>query len=56
MTRPNLFAAQERGATLTKLGDTLQGLEQHGDFAAMEAAFYNVRRLCYLKEPSFEAF
>jgi IS5 family transposase len=38
MMKPNLFAAQEREAKLTKLGDALQVLERHVDFAAMAAA------------------
>ncbi|MYM33713.1 IS5 family transposase [Duganella sp. FT94W] len=35
MMKPNLFAAQEREAKLTKLGDALQVLERHVDFAAL---------------------
>ena len=35
MMKPNLFAAQEREAKLTKLGDTLQVLERHVDFEAL---------------------
>ncbi|MYM85546.1 hypothetical protein GTP44_27065, partial [Duganella sp. FT50W] len=38
MMKPNLFAAQEREAKLTKLGDTLQVLERHVDFAALADA------------------
>ena len=38
MMKPNLFAAQEREAKLTKLGDALQVLERHVDLAAMAAA------------------
>lgn len=38
MMKPNLFAAQEREAKLTKLGDALQVLERHVDFAALAAA------------------
>ena len=36
--KPNLFAAQEREAKLTKLGDALQVLERHVDFAALASA------------------
>jgi hypothetical protein len=36
--KPNLFAAQEREARLTKLGLALQVLERHVDFAAMAAS------------------
>ena len=38
MMKPNLFAAQEREAKLTKLGDALQVLERHFDFAALASA------------------
>jgi len=38
MMKPNLFAAQEREAKLTKLGDALQVLERHVDFAALASA------------------
>jgi hypothetical protein len=38
MMKPNLFAAQEREAKLTKLGDALQVLERHVNFAALSAA------------------
>jgi len=38
MMKPNLFAAQEREAKLTKLGDALQVLERHVDFAALAGA------------------
>jgi transposase, IS5 family len=38
MMKPNLFAAQEREAKLSKLGDALQVLERHVDFAAMAAS------------------
>src|SRR5471032_424522 len=38
MMKPNLFAALEREAKLTKLGDTLQVLERHVDFAALADA------------------
>ena len=38
MMKPNLFAAQEREAKLTKLGDALQVLERHVDFAALADA------------------
>ena len=37
MMKPNLFAAQEREAKLSKLGDSLQTLERHVDFAALAA-------------------
>lgn len=37
MMKPNLFAAQEREAKLSKLGDSLQVLERHVDFAALAA-------------------
>jgi IS5 family transposase len=37
MMRPSLFAAQERETKLTKLGDTLQVLDRHVDFAALAA-------------------
>jgi hypothetical protein len=33
--KPKLFAAREREAKLTMLGDTLQVLKRHIDFAAM---------------------
>lgn len=36
--KPNLFAAREREAKLTKLGDALQVLERHVDFTALAAA------------------
>ncbi len=42
MTKPNLFAAQEREAKLTKLGDSLQELERLVDFAALADAVDNV--------------
>jgi IS5 family transposase len=35
--RPSLFAAQEREAKRNKLGDTLQVLDRHVDFAALAA-------------------
>lgn len=35
MMKPNLFAAQEREAKLSKLGDSLEVLERHVDFAAL---------------------
>ena len=38
MMKPNLFAAQEREAKLSKLGDSLELLERHVDFAALAAA------------------
>jgi len=38
MIKESLFAAEEREAKLNKLGDTLQLLEQHVDFAALAAA------------------
>jgi IS5 family transposase len=38
MMKPNLFAAQEREAKLTKLGDALQVLERHVDFAELASA------------------
>ncbi|WP_219909760.1 hypothetical protein [Pseudoduganella armeniaca] len=38
MMKPNLFAAQEREAKLTKLGDALQMMERHVDFTALAAA------------------
>lgn len=38
MMKPNLFAAQEREAKLSKLGDALQVMERHVDFAALAAA------------------
>jgi transposase, IS5 family len=37
MMKPNLFAAQEREAKLTKPGDALQ-VEGHVDFTALPAA------------------
>ena len=37
MMRPSLFAAQERDAKRNKLGDTLQVLDKHVDFAALAA-------------------
>ena len=37
MMRPSLFAAQEREAKRNKLGDTLQVLDRHVDFAALSA-------------------
>lgn len=41
MMKPNLFAAQEREAKLTKLGDSLQELERLVDFAALADAVDN---------------
>jgi len=38
MMKPNLFAAQEREAKLSKLGDSLELLERHVDFSALAAA------------------
>ena len=38
MLTPNLFAAQEREAKLSKLGDALQVIERHVDFAALATA------------------
>ncbi|HEX7988397.1 MAG TPA: IS5 family transposase [Duganella sp.] len=38
MMKPKLFAAQEREAKPTKLGDALQVLERHVDFAALADA------------------
>jgi len=38
MMKPNLFAAQEREAKLSKLGDALEVMERHVDFAALAAA------------------
>ena len=38
MIKHSLFADQEREAKLNELGDTLQVLEQHVDFAALAAA------------------
>ncbi|MDO9161178.1 MAG: IS5 family transposase [Methylococcaceae bacterium] len=38
MIKESLFAAEEREAKLNKLGDTLQLLEKHVDFAALAAA------------------
>jgi len=37
MMKPNLFAAQEREANLSKLGDSLGLLERHVDFSALAA-------------------
>lgn len=37
MMNPNLFAAQEREAKLSKLGDALQVIDRHVDFAALAA-------------------
>lgn len=37
MMKPNLFAAQEREAKLSKLGDALEVMERHVDFAALAA-------------------
>lgn len=37
MMRPSLFAAEERETKLTKLGDALQVLDRHVDFAALAA-------------------
>jgi transposase, IS5 family len=41
MMKPNLFAAQEREAKLTELGDSLQKLERLVDFEALTAAVDN---------------
>ena len=38
MIKGSLFAAEEREAKLNKLGDVLQILEKHVDFAALAAA------------------
>ena len=35
MMKPNLFAAQEREAKLSKLGDALQVMERHVDFTVL---------------------
>jgi transposase, IS5 family len=43
--KPKLYAAQECEAKLTKLGDALQVLERHVDFAAMAALVDNWRWL-----------
>ena len=37
MIKTSLFADQEREAKLNKLGDALQVMEQHVDFAALAA-------------------
>ncbi len=37
MIKTSLFAHQEREAKLNKLGDALQVMEQHVDFAALAA-------------------
>ena len=38
MIKTSLFAVQEREAKLNRLGDALQVMEQHVDFAALAAA------------------
>jgi hypothetical protein len=38
MMKPSLFAAQEHEAKLSKLGDALEVMERHVDFAALAAA------------------
>ncbi len=38
MIKESLFAAEERETKLNKLGDVLQILEEHVDFAALAAA------------------
>jgi transposase, IS5 family len=38
MTKESLFAAEERGTKLDKLGDALQALNKHVDFVALAAA------------------
>jgi IS5 family transposase len=38
MIKESLFAAEERETKLSKLGDILQVLEKHVDFAALAAA------------------
>jgi IS5 family transposase len=37
MIKTSLFADQERKAKLNQLGDALQGMERHVDFAALAA-------------------
>jgi hypothetical protein len=49
MIKESLFAAEEREAKLNKLGDNLQLLEQHVDFAVLAAAIDHAA-----PRPSFE--